>query len=100
MAAKKISSVTIIGRRWRDKANGNTYHAATIIVNGEEVGQVPRTYGYGNAYEESALSWLDANGYVTRARSANGRESLSRAAARMKFKLVSEVADVARKKDL
>lgn len=49
-----MNTVTIEGRTWFEKANGNTYHAARIVVNGETVAVSPVTYGYGRQYEETA----------------------------------------------
>ena len=47
---KKIKSITILGRKWWDKQNGNTYNTAQIMVNGETVGKTPFQYGYGDHY--------------------------------------------------
>jgi hypothetical protein len=58
------SSVTIIGRRWFEKTNGNTYNTAQIIVDGEPVHKTDFQYGYGNQFEWIALQWLEENGYM------------------------------------
>jgi hypothetical protein len=50
--------LTIIGRRWFNKRTGNTYHSATIIVDGEPVERVEYTYGYGDQYLDSAMNKL------------------------------------------
>jgi len=69
----KIRSLTIIGRRWFDRKNGNTYCSAVMLVNGVAVGQTGPAYGYDDHYEWRAFSWLEANGFVTdRERHANG----------------------------
>lgn len=59
---KKIETLEIIGRRWFQKSFGNTYHTATIIVNGEEL-KSDITYGYGNHYLTTAADLLRDNGY-------------------------------------
>ncbi len=98
MSTKKIRSITVIGRRWRDRKFGNTYHTATIFVNDEEVGRVPFSYGGDSMYEQSASEWLQANGYLPDL----GRKNvpLRIRAESLGIKLVRDVSDVARKKDL
>lgn len=62
---EKVESITIIGKKWFDKVNGNTYHTARIMVNGKTVGEIPYQYGYGDQYYYNAARWLHENGYVT-----------------------------------
>lgn len=62
----KIKSITILGRKWFDKVNGNTYNTAQIMVNGETVGKTEFQYGYGDYYVQAAGDWLEKNGYITR----------------------------------
>lgn len=61
---KKVKSITVIGRRWRDKINGNTYHTAQIMVNGETRHVTIRHYGYEDQYVETAAKWLEQNSYI------------------------------------
>ena len=61
---KKVRSITIIGRRWFDKINGNTYFSANIYVNNEHVKYIPESYGYGDYYQQAAFEWLHKNGYI------------------------------------
>jgi hypothetical protein len=58
-----MTSLVILGRRWFDKRYGNTYHTATIIVDGETVHTSDVTYGYGDAYLQTAAEWLRRNDY-------------------------------------
>lgn len=58
----KAKSVTVIGRRWRDKINGNTYHSARVFVDGACVASVPFQYGYGNQFEWNAADALEKSG--------------------------------------
>jgi hypothetical protein len=48
---EKIQSITVIGKRHTDT---NTYHTVLMLVNGVCVYQSPVTYGYENAYEQTA----------------------------------------------
>jgi len=52
------STITIIGKRWFDKVNGNTYHSTRVHFNGKEIGYVPFEYGYGNHWEWTGLELL------------------------------------------
>jgi hypothetical protein len=55
---KKGDTVTVIGRRWFDRVNGNTYHTAEVEVNGTTLGKSPMTYGYDDQYLETAKEIL------------------------------------------
>jgi hypothetical protein len=55
---KKGDVVFVVGRRWFDRVNGNTYHTAEVEVNGEYVGKSRMTYGYGDYYLETAKEIL------------------------------------------
>ena len=81
----KTKQITIIGRRWFDKVNGNTYFSSKIYVNNELVHTIGMTYGYGDQYEQNSLLWLKENGYI--------KPNLMRFEIREKYKLVSEVSD-------
>jgi len=102
MARKKVRSITVIGRRWFDKTYGNTYHSASIMVNGECVHKIPFSYGYENQYEWNARMWLAENGFLPGIESRDGApgESLWRYCERLGITYASEVVDVARKRDL
>jgi hypothetical protein len=54
----------VVGRRWFDKKNGNTYHTSEIYINNEFIHKTEFTYGYGDQYYWTAWDWLMANGYV------------------------------------
>jgi len=60
-----IKSIFIEGRLWFDKSGGNTYHAVKIEANGKVIKYLPITYGYGNQYEQTALTWLKSYGLVS-----------------------------------
>ena len=62
MTATAIKSVQILGRRWRDKANGNTYHSARVFIDGECVGAVPFQYGMVREARIKRRLWLSIAG--------------------------------------
>jgi hypothetical protein len=98
-----VDSITVVGRRWFNRNQGNTYHSAEILVNGLFVHKTPYEYGYGGQYEETAAEWLEKNGFMPgRERHANtgGRESLGRYCERHDVAYSCGVTDVSRKKDL
>lgn len=68
----KAKTITVLGRKWWDKENGNTYHTAQVMVNGETVGKTEFQYGYDDHYLQSAAEWLEKNGYITRKHYGNG----------------------------
>lgn len=66
-------SIVILGNRWFDRVNGNTYNTAEIIVDGVTVHKTLRQYGYGDHYLTLAEEWLDSSGIVpARPKHANG----------------------------
>ena len=88
---EKIETLKIYGRRWFQKSCGNTYHAVTVIVNGEEM-KSGITYGYGNHYLQTAADMLRNAGYEI---PENNGEAYA-----MMTKYEHEAIDVNRKKDL
>jgi hypothetical protein len=55
---KKGDTVTIYGKRWFDRINGNTYHTAEVEVNGTTLGKSPMTYGYDEQYLQTGKEIL------------------------------------------
>ena len=61
---KQIHSAVIIGLKWFDRANGNTYHVSRIYINNRDtVFNSPVEYGYGTAYMDTAAETAIKNGY-------------------------------------
>lgn len=95
---KKPRSIVIFGRRWFDRRNGNTYHSATALVDGEVKAHIDFAYGYGDQYYYNAFAALEKD-QVVPARPENivppwqWCEDLG-------IKLYYEAADVARRRDL
>lgn len=59
-----IKSITLIGRKWFDKVNGNTYHSARAFIDGELVAVAPFQYGYGDQWLWSIADELEKNGFM------------------------------------
>jgi hypothetical protein len=97
-----MNNLLIIGRRWFEKTNGNTYHSATIYVDGKCVHKIDFAYGYGNQFEWNAAIWLEKNGYLEKLEhyQNGGHESLWRYCEKRGISYATEVIDVNRKKDL
>lgn len=93
-----MKSVTIIGRRWFHRGPGNTYHSATVLVDGEVKARVDFTYGYGNQYEYSGMAALAKAGFCADWESQ--KTSPWSYFDKKGVKYHAEVADVERKKDL
>ena len=62
----QIKSITVLGRKWYDKLNGNTYHTSQIMIDGHTVGKTEFQYGYGDHYLQSAAEWLEEHGHIER----------------------------------
>jgi len=98
---KKPNHIGVVGRRWFDRVNGNTYNSVEIFVDGKKVKTLGIAYGYGTGYLDRAGEWLDANGYVKLERHASGgREPLWRYCKDHKIECDYDALDVPRKKDL
>ena len=97
-----MQTLHISGRRWFERTNGNTYHTAQTIVDGNPGPSVPFAYGYGDHYLTTAAEALEAAGHLPgREHHANGSaEPLWRYCERNGIKYTATVADVARKRDL
>lgn len=103
---KEVTNITISGRRWFDKINGNTYHSVDVYVNGKHIGNNPYEYGYDEAYLQTALKILQDAGI----RKKTGEHLTSGAdkdyyefmmdMREHRDKYVKIVSDVPRKKDL
>jgi hypothetical protein len=54
----KPRSIAIVGKRWWDRINGNTYCSADVYFDGVLVAEVPFEYGYGSFYRQAAFAEL------------------------------------------
>lgn len=94
---KKTRIITIIGKRWFDKLNGNTYFSAVGIVNGDVVVTIQFEYGYESHYIDCIRRELERGGYLP---NIIEYHSLSRHCHENGIKLNCFAIDVARRKDL
>lgn len=97
-----MTSLTILGRRWFERTNGNTYFSAKAIIDGKPVEGIGFAYGYGSQYEWEMFAKLEQDGLVSDVEHySNGSgESPWRWCERHKVAYTTDVTDVARKKDL
>lgn len=96
-----MKSLVVIGRRWFDRAAGNTYHTSQVIVDGVTIEKTERAYGYGDHYIQTAAEVLERHGLVKRERYPNGSvqplwQVLKDSGVAYSF----SVSDVSRRKDL
>jgi len=61
---KNANVLEISGLRWFQRSYGNTYHTVQIRIDGETVFTSECTYGYGSGYMQTAMEWLESNGYL------------------------------------
>jgi hypothetical protein len=92
----EVESIFIVGRRWFEKTNGNTYHTSEIYVNNNFVHKIS-TCGSGQQYLWTALNWLKNNKCLN---SISENDNPSIFCRENNIKLNHTVADVGRKKDL
>jgi len=58
-------SISIHGRRWFDKVNGNTYFSAYALVDGKQYENcITYEYGYGDQYVDSMCKRLETYGVI------------------------------------
>ena len=56
---KRQIKFVVIGKKWFDKANGNTYHSVRCVrCSDAAVVVAPFQYGYGSQYEQTALETM------------------------------------------
>lgn len=90
--------IRIVGRRWFQRTYGNTYHVTDVYVDGNLVYTSPRSYGYGEQYEETGWGWLEDNFYIPKR--GKTYEPPWRQAEDLGIKYTREVYDVKRQRDL
>ncbi len=98
----KIESITVIGKRWLDKPNGNTYFSAVGLINGKEVVSIHFEYGYDECYLQCIQRELEKNGFLPDLEHySNGAyEALWQYCKRNKITLYKSVSNVNKRKDL
>jgi hypothetical protein len=92
--------ITVIGKRWFERVNGNTYHSVAVYVNGDLVEYMPFSYGYDSMYMQNATKILVNHYALPLERYEHGGiESITRLNNKG-YKVIDSVTDVERKKDL
>lgn len=94
---KKGDTIQIIGKRWFQKGPGNTYHSVDVYVNNELVGRKDFTYGYGDHYLQTARALLQEKYELPEG--FHERDAIWRLEDHG-IKVLYDVSDVSRKKDL
>lgn len=61
---KEIRRINVVGQRWFDKVNGNTYCAAKVYINSKLVIVTDWTNGYSDFYEQLANEQLNKKGLL------------------------------------
>lgn len=98
-----MTSLTIIGRRWFNNTQGNTYFSAIALIDGKQAASIDYEYGYSSQYEWSMFNKLEELGLLPNQREAfkNGsKESPWTYCERNGIEYSAIVSDVRRKKDL
>ena len=94
-----MKTITVIGKRWFDRINGNTYHSVKVYTDNELLDSIDCKYGYGDHYIQSAtellvkhdiISIMESRDYIPLWKFCNEND----------IKLLTDVTDVKRKKDL
>jgi len=95
----KMKTLFVLGKRWFDRVNGNTYHSAGLYINGEFYKKIDCKYGYGDHYLQSAKELLFEDKIIKA--SENSRYTFLYTYCNDKdIKFCYDVVDVQRKKDL
>ena len=61
--SKKYDLFTMVGRRWFDKVNGNTYHSVEVYVNNKFIAKEGFAYGYEDHYRQTGFDLLKDHGF-------------------------------------
>ena len=99
-ALKKFNNITIIGKRWFEKTNGNTYHSTEVYVDGKMIGREDFAYGYDEGYVQTGYDILRKNGYYKTREDGGTYYDFSTDRRENHDKIITSVSDVSRKRDL
>ena len=98
---KKIVSIEVVGRRWFERTNGNTYHSVVVGINGEIIGATDYAYGYESHYKQTATEIIERETHLKMEQYDNGgQQRLWQFCQDHGINLFDQVIDVERKKDL
>lgn len=45
-----VKKLELLGRKWFERTNGNTYFSAIALYNGQEIARIDFEYGYGDQW--------------------------------------------------
>ena len=45
-----VNKLELLGRKWFERTNGNTYFSAIALHNGQEIARIDFEYGYGDSW--------------------------------------------------
>jgi hypothetical protein len=66
--SNNIRLIEIIGHKWFDRVNGNTYHSTKVLVHFDDGTSKSAcsgfTYGYGDSYADTGKKMLREAGYL------------------------------------
>lgn len=97
-----MQNIHISGRRWFQRTYGNTYFSARAWIDGEPAALIDFAYGYGDHYKDEMLTALECNDKIPpRLEDQHGRkEAWWEYSDRTGIKIITDVSDVTRQKDL
>lgn len=93
---KYLHILEVNAKEWFDKAAGNSYFSATIVLDDMHLVDLPFQYGYGNHYEEMAMDAINEQDLDLEL----GMHSLREFCEVNKIKLISNKQENCKKKEL
>lgn len=87
---------TVIGKRWFDRINGNTYHSVFVYKDGRLIGSEAFDYGYGDSYQQCALTIIQADSTDQQVKDLSVLWKIKD----LGHTLITSCTDVTRKRDL
>lgn len=96
----KPKHYVILGRKWFDKINGNTYHSVVVYEDGIKIGYNNFCYGYGGQYLQTASLIISNHLGEHDATESTAYSSLVKAMREYRDHFVIDCCDVSRRKDL
>lgn len=64
MKSASIKTILVTGRRWFDRANGNTYCASKVYIDGKHVATTDWQYGYDDFFIQAAAEEMKRLGLI------------------------------------
>jgi len=100
-SAQLPKAVHLDGRRWFCRNVGGSYTKVHVWVDGKFAGSAGPIRGYGSAYEDAGMAWLENHGFIPiHSHQTQGYLDPSRRFEQLGIDYTRTVQDVKRKKDL